>query len=112
MDENDSKSHVDATAAETTRHIDATFTEMDRHIEADFDEIRRHFDETAEGLRRHFDAAMEKISHKLGLLEERLVSLEQNFDRTMSEIRAKMRSGFAETWAVLKSFQRPEDYTE
>jgi hypothetical protein len=92
--ENGSTSHLDATAAETTRHIDATFTEM------------------FEGLRRHFDVAMEKISHKLDLLEERAVSLDQNFDRTMSEIRAEMRSGFAETWAVLKSFQRPEDSTE
>ncbi len=90
MDDNDSTSHLDATAAETTRDIDATFTEM------------------FEGLRRHFDVAMEKVSHKLDLLEESLVSLDQNLDRTMSEMRAEMRSGFAETWAVLKSFQRPE----
>ena len=93
----DAQRHIDATTAELLHHIDATFTGMDRHLEAGFAEIRRHFEETAEGLRRHFD-----------LLEERVVSLDQNLDCSMSEIRAEMRDGFAETWAVLKSFQRPE----
>jgi hypothetical protein len=81
---------------------------MGRHIEADFAGIRRHYIETAEGLRRHFDVAMEKPRHEIRLLQERVVPLDQNLDRRMSEIRAEMRAGFAETWAVLKSFQRPE----
>jgi len=91
---------IDASAAELRHHIDATFTGMDRHIEAGFDEIRQHF----EGLRRHFDVAMEKISHKIDLLEERVVSLNQRVDLRSLE----MRAGFDETWAILKSSQRPE----
>ncbi|HXA16132.1 MAG TPA: hypothetical protein VN380_04030 [Thermoanaerobaculia bacterium] len=119
MDENDFKRlldesaaetqhHIDARAAELQHHVDATFNEMGRHIEADFAGIRRHYVETAEGLRRHFDVAMEKPRHEIRLLQERVVSLNQRVDRMSFE----MRAGFAETWALLKSFQRPEVSSE
>ena len=115
MDENDFKRlldesaaetqrHIDARAAELQHHVDATFNEMGRHIEADFAGIRRHYIETAEGLRRHFDVAMEKPRHEIRLLK----NLNQRVDRMSFE----MRAGFAETWALLKSFQRPEVSSE
>lgn len=108
MDENGSKGHSEVTPTAATRHIDATTAELLHHIDATFNQMGRHIEAGFAEIRRHFDVAMEKTSHELDLLQERIVPLNQSLDRSAFE----MRASFAETWALLQSFQRPEDYTE
>ena len=54
-------------------------------------ETRRHFEVTAERLETKFDTLAETVAH----LDERLT-------REDADIRAEMRSGFAETQAMIK----------
>jgi hypothetical protein len=60
--------------------------------------------------RRHFEVAMEGIRNEVRLLLESVAQLSETLDRGAADIRAEMRRGFEETWALLKqNIERLED---
>ncbi len=95
MDEIDFKRLLDESAAETQRRIDASAAET-----------QRHFDETTERLakdmRTHFDTVAEGMDHKIGLIAERVIMVDERLTREAIDIRSKMDQGFAETQAMIK----------
>lgn len=91
MDENDFKRLLDESAADTQRRIDASAAET-----------QRHFDETAERLakdmRTHFDVVAEGMDHKIGLIAESVLMVNEKLDRES----VARHQGFADTQAMIK----------
>jgi len=62
-------------------------------------ETRRHGETIATETRRHFEVVAERIEKKVEAVAEAVIHLDQKLERETADIRAEMRSGFAETQA-------------
>jgi uncharacterized protein Yka (UPF0111/DUF47 family) len=77
-----------------------------RHFDADTDEMKRHFQAKADDVKRHFDASADALRGDIRAIADSVIALSDRLDRTAMEIRKEMRSGFAETQAMIKSLTR------
>ncbi len=74
------------------------------------DTIRAYIDDAAtkaateatDMSRKQFEAVSERLEAKIDGLSEGLVNLNQMLDRTAEDIRSEMRTGFADTQAMIK----------
>jgi hypothetical protein len=98
----DVKSHFDAKADKMKRHADAKADEVKRLFDANADEMKRHADAKADEVKRHFDATAEALRGDIRAIARLVIVLADRLDRTASDIREEMRSGFAETQAMIK----------
>jgi len=73
--------------------------ETRRHGETIAVETRRHSETIATETRRHFEVVAERIEKKVEAVAEAVIHLDQKLERETADIRAEMRSGFAETQA-------------
>jgi len=69
-------------------------------------ETRRHFDETAKRLsaenRQYFEVATEAFQSQVQLIAEKVLGLSDELRREAADIRLEMRTGFADTQAMIK----------
>jgi uncharacterized protein (DUF3084 family) len=65
-------------------------------------EVRREAGETAIQTRHYFDVAVEAFRDQVQLVAEKVVALGEELHRETADIRLEMRTGFAETQAMIK----------
>jgi hypothetical protein len=66
------------------------------------EDLRRLFEGAVSEMRRHFDVSTEDVKREVRIVAEGLTRLDQKLDRTAVDIRGEMRSGFADTQAMIK----------
>ncbi len=83
-----------------------TDDELERLLDANAAENRRYFDETADRFaaenRHHFEVATEATKHNIGLVAEKVTSIDEKLSRETAAIREEMRRGFRDTQAMIK----------
>jgi hypothetical protein len=72
------------------------------HFDAKADDMKRHADAKADEVKRHFDATAEALRGDIRVIADSVVAVADRLDRTAMDIREEMRSGFAETQAMIK----------
>jgi len=100
------RTYVDTSAAETQRRIDASAAEAQRHFNETAErlagEMRTFVDtrfvEVKQDLRTYFDVVVEGMDHKIGLIAESVLMVNEKLDRES----AARQQGFADTQAMIK----------
>ncbi len=73
---------------------------------AQFEQARRQFEETANRLsaenRQYFEVAAEAFKHQVQLIAEKVIGVTEELRRETFDIRQEMRTGFADTQAMIK----------
>jgi len=59
-------------------------------------------DEQMEEIKRHFGGVAEGLGHKIQLVAEGVVNLNEKFDREIAALRQEMKSEFSEVKAMIK----------
>ena len=62
------------------------------------EELRSLFEET----RRHFDVVAERLEGRIESVAEAVAVLDEKLEREAADIQAEMRTGFADTQAMIK----------
>ena len=65
--------------------------------------------EQFEGVKRHMDVVAERMGKRFDLLAEGLSLLDEKADRNLTEVREEMKTGFAETHALIRFGYRDLD---
>jgi hypothetical protein len=69
-------------------------------------ETRRQFEETVDRIsaenRQYFEVATEAFKHQVGLIAEKVIGVTEELRRETADIRLEMRTGFADTQAMIR----------
>jgi rubrerythrin len=91
MDDEKLRLLLEANAAETRKHFDERAAAIEQHV-----------DEKVAETKQHFDVVVERMESKFGLLSESVDHLAKRLERETKDIRDEVRSGFADTQAMIK----------
>ncbi|MEA2488856.1 MAG: hypothetical protein QOH21_648 [Acidobacteriota bacterium] len=112
MSDEELKRLLDMNAAETRRHLDAATERIEGRfdrleskvdgLESKFAGLETKFDVSVEEMRRHFEVTAEDVKHQVRLVAENVLMVDEKLVREASDIRDEMRTGFANTQAMIK----------
>ena len=75
----------------------------DDELRAEIRELHRHFESATAEIRRHFDVTTEELKRRDELLAEAIAHLDEKIDRKVAALTDEMRTGFAETHALIRT---------
>ena len=84
-----------AAHAETRRQFEATVNRISAENQETVNRI------SAEN-RQYFEVATEALQHQIGLVAEKVVGVTEELHREAADIRVEMRTGFADTQAMIR----------
>lgn len=84
----------------------AAHAETRQVLRQEISDTRRILGEENLETRRHTEVLIEATRHDLQLVAEAVSILDEKLDRTATDIRTEMRTGFGETHAMIKGLDR------